>query len=86
MDPTKRREAKGSPLFKLIGMEKKKKRKTGKEREREGRPTRYRLRRRGWISKPFCPDRIEITSARLDTLYRLFVTLLPSVAFHPSRR
>lgn len=35
MDPTKRREAKGSPLFKLIGMEKKKRRKTGKERERE---------------------------------------------------
>lgn len=61
------REAEGSPLFKLIGMEKKKK--------TEGRPTRYWLRRRGWISEPPRPDRAEITSARLDTFYRLLVTL-----------
>jgi len=61
-----RREAEGSPLFKLIGIEKKK---------TEGRPTRYRLRRRGWISEPPRPDRAEITSARLDTFYRLLVTL-----------
>lgn len=69
MDPTKRREAKGSPLFKLIGMEKKTRRKMGSERKR-GTIDSLPASKKGLdISKPSRPDQIEITSARLDTLY-----------------